>query len=185
VKLISALISEYGLIRFFTLTLDPKMVKGDAWAYIHEPWAKLRHRIKRRFPGWRYVAILERHKDRNVPHIHGFTDIWQSQKEWSKHWQESQGGQIVWIEQVKSANASEYVSKQLNVAKYVGKGQVMPSYEIDKIYRTLWRSKNTKAKFELTKEKGWSIVKERVFNEQGKLSDFYAMKGVWSNDKEK
>ena len=185
IRLISALIDEYRLIRFFTLTLDPAMIHGDPWVYIHQPWSKLRKRLNRRFPGWRFVAVLERHKDRDVPHIHGFTDIWMSQKDWSSQWSASCGGSIVWVEAVKSRDASEYVSKQLNVAKYVGKDQIKAAYKADKQYRTLWRSKNTRAEFELTSCENWVMIKEQVFGEDGKLTDFFAKKGVWGNGKEK
>lgn len=176
VRLITALIEEYGLLRFFTLTLDPELIEGNPWVYIHNPWSKLRKRLNRRFPGWKFVAVLERHKNRDVPHIHGFTDIWMAQSEWSKQWHESCGGKVVWIERVKdNVTMGDYVSKQLEVAKYVGKDCIKATYEVEedgekKKVRTLWRSKDTKAKFELTSEPGWCIIKEPVYNEEGLTS---------------
>lgn len=139
----------------------------------------------------RFVAVLERHKNRNVPHIHGFTNIWLAQLDWSRHWEDSKGGKIVWIERVKDGDASAYVSKQLEVAKYVGKDQLMGSYEVEvspgrkKRVRTLWRSENTKAKFELTKEEGWDIIKAGIYQEDGSLTDFAAKRGVWADGKKK
>lgn len=180
VRLLSALIAEYGLIRFFTLTLDPGFIEGDPWVYVHHPWSKMRKRLKRVKPGFRFVAVLERHKHRNVPHIHGFTDLWLEQQQWSQHWQQSRGGKVVWVEQVKSSDASVYVSKELQVARYVGKECLVPSYHVSKRYRTLWRSKDTKAEYELTREPGWCIIKQRMYGEDGEPSDFAAKRGVWS-----
>lgn len=184
VRLISALIEEYGLIRFFTLTLDPDMIDGDPWTYIHHPWSKFRKRISRRFPGWRFVAVLERHKHRDVPHIHGFTDIWMHQRDWSTQWHDSCGGSVVWVEKVDTAAASSYVSKQLEVAKYVGKDQIRAAYKVDKQYHALWRSQDTKARFELTTMNEWCIVKEGVYLENGEMREFFAMKGEKSDAKD-
>lgn len=177
-KLISALIEEYRLIRFFTLTLDPEFIEGDSWKYIHLPWSKMRKRLKRKSSGFRFVAILERHKERGTPHIHGFTDLWMRQKEWSRHWNESRGGRVVWVEQVKSAKASEYVSKELEVAKYVGKDSLQVPH-CRKGIRTLWRSSGLKARFELTTPSEWCILKYAIYNEDGGLTDYGAKKGVW------
>ena len=189
VRLITALISEYSLIRFFTLTLDPSYLNNgcvNAWSYIHTPWSKLRKRLNRRFSNFKFVAVLEKHKDRNVPHIHGFTNVWLDVKEWSTLWNECEGGRIVWIEQVKKGQeVSQYVNKQIEVARYVSKDTIVPAYKIDKQYRTLWRSTNTKAKFELTKREGWSIIKEDVYNSKGEVSNYHAKEGIWSDGKTK
>lgn len=189
VRLITALIQEYSLIRFFTLTLAPKYLNDtslNAWGYIHIPWSKLRKRLNRRFSNFKFVAILERHKDRDVPHIHGFTNVWLDIKEWSRIWDECRGGRIVWIEQVKQGQeVSQYVNKQIEVARYVSKDTIMPAYELDKRYRTLWRSRDTKAKFELTTSDKWSIIKEDVYNSKGEISNYHAKKGIWSDGKKK
>lgn len=183
VRLITALIEEYKLIRFFTLTLDPEFVEGDPWEYIHHPWVKMRHRLKRISPSFKFVAILERHKNRNVPHIHGFTDLWLKQSEWSRHWEESRGGKVVWIEKVKDKAASSYVTKTLEVAKYVGKDNLVIKYGEKKRCRTLWRTRKLRAKFELTKSKEWSIIKECVYKENGQFTDWHMKKGVWEYGK--
>lgn len=172
IRLLSALVEHYDLRRFFTLTLDPKFIHGDPWTYVHHPWSKMRKRLNRRYPGWRFVAVLERHAKRDVPHIHGFTDVWLAKHEWTRHWQEVHGGTITWVEQVDTPEASEYVSKQLKVANYVGKDCVLPAYKLDKQYRTLWRSKGLKADFELTKEPGWCILDDRVYDESGGLTPY-------------
>lgn len=187
IRLISDLVVKYDLKRFFTLTIDPRHLSVDqsAWLYIHKPWSKLRKRINRRFPGWKYIAVLEGHKSRDVPHIHGFTDVWMLQKEWSQMWSDCKGGKIVWVEKVKDEKLSNYVSKTLEVAKYVGKENLEKGYKENKGFRTLWRSKNTRADFELQKEKRYSILRMDVYNEDGTLTDFFAKKGVWSNGKKK
>ena len=182
VMLITALIKEYGLIRFFTLTLDPDMIPSsiNAWDYIQHPWSKLRKRIKRLYPEFRFVAILEKHKTNNRPHIHGFTNSWISQLDWSIMWNGCKGGKIVWVEKVKDGDVSSYVSKELEVAKYVGKENLVSAYKEKKGHRTLWRSEKLKAKFELTSSPEWSIIKQDVYTEQGELTDFYEKKGkIW------
>lgn len=185
VKLITALIEEYNLKKFFTLTLAPEYIKGTSWTYISYPWSKLRKRLNRRFSNFKFIAILERHKYRDVPHIHGFTNIWLDGREWSQMWDECEGGKVVWIEKIKeNQKTSQYVNKQIEVAKYVSKDTIMPSYEIcDVKYRTMWRSTNTKAKFELTTCKKWSIIKEDVYNDNGTLRSYYAKEGIWSDVK--
>jgi len=185
VRLISALIEEYSLIRFFTLTLDREIIPEniDPWEYITHPWSKFRKRMNRRFNDFKFVAILEAHKNNDYPHIHGFTNVWMNQRDWANMWKESEGGEIVWIEKVKDENASSYVSKTLEVAKYVGKENLIKACKKRKGQRTLWRSKNTKAKYELQKSEEWSIVKDKVYNEDGKLTDYHAKKGVWSGRK--
>lgn len=172
VALLADLIQEYNLIRFFTLTLDPQHVTGDPWEYISIPWQKFRHRMKRRYPGWKYVAVLERHKDRDFPHIHGFTDVWMKKEDWTSMWDSCGGGKITWVEKVDSPDLSEYVSKQLDVAKYVGKDQLVGSYHAGKKVRTLWRSTHTKSKKELTSETGWRILQENVYDADGQLTQY-------------
>lgn len=185
VRLITALISEHDLTKFFTLTLDPSMIKGDPWKYIAHPWSKFRKRMARLHGKWKFVAVLERHKNRDVPHIHGFTDVWMHQRLWSSHWHGSCGGSIVWVEKVESPELSSYVSKQIEVARYVGKEQLAGGYKHRSDIRTLWRSKGLKAKFELTEGSGWCILKENIYKEDGSYTDWADKKGVWKYGKEK
>lgn len=183
VRLITALIEEYSLKKFFTLTLDPQMVSGDPWVYIHHPWAKFRKRMNRRHSDFKFVAVLEGHKTRNVPHIHGFTNVWMHQRAWSTMWHDSCGGSVVWVEKVSDPKLSEYVSKQIEVARYVGKAQLGDGYKHRSGSRTLWRSTKLKAKFELTSLSEWCIVKENIYKEDGSLTDWASKKGVWNGSK--
>lgn len=172
VRLCQSAVTEAGCTRFFTLTLDPAMVTGDPWEYIAYPWSKLRKRIAKRRPGWQYLAVLERHKDRDWPHVHGFTDIWLDKRDWTDQWAASGGGRITWIEAVDTVNVGEYVSKQLDVAKYLGKQQLTGTYHAGKQVRTLWRSKGMRFEWELTKEPGWCILKEPMFDGEGRLTEY-------------
>lgn len=186
VRLISALIDEFELYRFFTLTLNRDIIPSgdDPWDYIHKPWSKFRKRMNRRFDNFKFVSILESHKNEKFPHIHGFTNVWMAQKDWSQIWNACGGGEIVWINRVDDKEISNYVSKELQVAKYVGKENLIDGYKQRKNHRTLWRSKNTKAKFELTQSKDWDIIKQEVYNEDGQMTDYYAQKGVWAYGKD-
>lgn len=96
-------------------------------------------------------------------------------------WDKCEGGKVVWIERVREdGKTSEYVTKQIQVAKYVSKATIKASYVVDKRYRTLWRSQDTKAKFELTKDDEWCIIKEDVYRPNGTMSNYHAKKGVWN-----
>lgn len=185
VRLITALIEEYGLSRFFTLTLDPKTDNGNPWTEVRHSWAMFRKRMHRRFDGFRFVAVLESHKHRDCPHIHGFTNVWMHQRDWSTMWHAVCGGPIVWVEQVKSPELSQYVSKSIEVARYVGKEQLKAGYRHRANAHTLWRSTNTRARFELTKSIGWCIVKEEVYQDDGRFTDYWSMKGVWHHGQDK
>lgn len=179
-RLITALIEEYDLSRFFTLTLDPKTVIGDPWTEVRHSWSMFRKRMRRRFASFKFVAVLESHRDRDCPHIHGFTNVWMDQRDWSSMWHACCGGAVVWVEQVKSKELSRYVSKSIEVARYVGKEQLKGGYKHRAKAHTLWRSTHTKARYELTKAPGWCIVKENVYEESGQLTSYWAKRGVWN-----
>lgn len=174
IKLIQALVEEHGLDKFFTLTLargggDPG--GGDPpWDYIHVVWSRFRKRMRRRDADFKFVSVLESHKDTRYPHIHGFTNIWMPQKEWSEKWESCGGGPVVWVERVRDGNVADYAGKELAVAKYVGKEQIAGAVARTKGKRTLWRSKRLKAKFELTKSEDWVIIKEDVYDSSGRLN---------------
>jgi hypothetical protein len=138
----------------------------------------------RLFDNFLFVAVLESHKDEKWPHLHGFTNTFMRQAVWSNIWESCGGGRVVWIEKVSNSKLSEYVSKQINVAKYVGKQQLVDGYRERRKNRTLWRSNGLKAKYELTTLDEWTILKEPVYKESGELSDYYAKRGVWSNGKD-
>ncbi len=80
---------------------------------------------------------------------------------------------MVWVEKVKAEGLSQYVAKQLEVAKYIGKDELHSAQESKGTHRTLWRTEHMKAAFELTKSEDWSIVKEVVYDEVGNLTERY------------
>lgn len=175
VALLSDLIETHTLDKFFTLTLDRGNIGPniEPWEYIHHPWSKMRKRMNRRHEDFLFVAILEEHKDSRYPHIHGFTNIWMKQAEWSDMWEGCRGGKIVDVRKVDTVSVGEYVSKQLEVAKYVGKENLRRAYLQRHGKRTLWRSKGLKGKKELQKSKEWSILKEGVYREDGTMREFW------------
>jgi len=183
VRLISSLIEEHDLTRFFTLTLDRGFIpiKMNPWDYVHGPWSKLRKRLGRRFTNFKFVAVLEHHKNKDYPHIHGFTNVWVRQMLWSTLWNECKGGRVVWVERVKTPELSSYVSKSLEVVKYVGKENLVSGYKEKGKHRTLWRSQKLKVKKDLTQDSKWVIVREKVFNDEGRMTDYFAEKGVWAD----
>jgi hypothetical protein len=185
VRLITALIGEQDLNKFFTLTLDPGMIDTacDPWDYIHDVWSRFRKRMNRRYDNFVFVAVLESHKNSKLPHIHGFTNVWMKQAEWSDIWLECGGGKMTWVSQVDKEEIADYVSKELEVAKYVGKENLLEGYKQRGSHRSLWRSKKLKAKFELTSSEKYVMIKEIVFDEQGQMTDFFAKKGIWSDGK--
>lgn len=175
VSLLTDLIETHALERFFTLTLDRGIIgpSVDPWEYIHHPWSKMRKRMNRRHDNFLFVAILEEHKDTRYPHIHGFTNVWMKQREWSNMWEACNGGKIVDIRRIKNVSVGEYVSKQLEVAKYVGKDNLRGAYSKRNGKRTFWRSKGMKGEKELDKSTEWSIIKEGVYLEDGTMRKFF------------
>lgn len=167
VATICNVLPKYGLTKFFTLTLDRSMPVWQAWDDISYLWAKMRRRLYREAKKagieLKFVAVLEQHKD-GYPHIHGFTNLWLHKSLWSMHWYEVGGGKNgSRIEGVKDlTNCGEYVTKELNVAKYVGKDNVVGALQhVKKGKRTFWRSKGLKTDYELKPkvESEWKLVK--------------------------
>lgn len=125
---------------------------------------------------FKFVSILESHKNKKYPHIHGFTNIWMSQKKWSSMWNDCGGGHRVWIEKVKENGISEYVNKQIEVAKYVSKENLTAGYKNRNNHRTFWRSKNLKADFELDpgdRNSKYILVKDEVYRDDGSMNPFF------------
>lgn len=167
VQIISCSIMEHKLNKFFTLTLDRKKVdQNSAWDEIPYIWNKARTVLKRKYPTFRFISVLEAHKDTRYPHIHGFTNIWIKQREWSNHWSSCGGGPVVWIEQV-TGNVEEYVNKQIDVANYVGKANILDAKCMLKARaRSFWRSQKMKCSFELDKTPSeWVLLKQKIFSE--------------------
>ncbi len=164
------LVREYQLNKFFTLTVrQDKCTLEEAWLQVSDTWNKFLTVMRRKYDGLLYVAVLEEHVS-GYPHVHGFTNIWIPQEEWSKRWSACGGGSVVWVERVKN-DISEYVSKQWNIAHYVGKQAICgPKRRL--VRRTIWRSVGMKTVAEVTKrsEDLWRLLKGHIFDD-GRLRD--------------
>ena len=159
VRLQSDLIIEYDLKRFFTLTMKRNMSAKEAWEQIPLVWAKARRILVRENPGLLFSANLEAHKD-GYPHIHGFTNIWLPTHVWSKVFEKCGGGKIAWLEKVDMKNGAipEYVCKQLGVARYIGKSQVITARQmLKRRARSFWRSKGMETEYE-KREKSQDMI---------------------------
>lgn len=165
-RLIADLMDEYGLDKFFTLTMTREMTLEDAWKSIAKVWHKFLTMTRRVYPGFVYVAVLESHKD-GFPHIHGFTQTWVKQEWYADIFAACGGGNVAWVEKV-SGDAAAYVSKQLG--RYVGKQNLCEAKRImGKRKRTIWRSKGLKTKRERQgKSDNWILVKANCFDIDGK-----------------
>jgi hypothetical protein len=174
IALLCNLVIEYDLRRFFTLTLDRNLTLEEAWRRIPFTWSKMRKRLariaKKRSGVFLFVAVLESHKD-SYPHIHGFTNLWLEQSIWSNLWEECGGGKVTHVEYVRdTAYVGEYLTKQIEVGRYVGKENLANALQhLSKHSRTIWRSLNMKTLFEEEKanrEKSkWHL--SRSYNKDG------------------
>lgn len=153
IRLVSDLIPEYSLNRFFTLTMNREVPCEVSWKIIPYVWDKTRRILTRKYPGMIFLAILEAHKD-GYPHIHGFTNTYIPQKVWSHTFQACGGGSIAYVTRVKvkDGDISAYVSKELDIARYIGKEQVITARDmLEPGARTFWRSQNMKSEYEKLK----------------------------------
>lgn len=165
ITLISDLIKEYNLDKFFTLTVDRTKFDSlfESWGIIAGIWNKTRTSIVRDYPGFLYVAVLEAHRQEPWPHLHGFTNSYLHQREWSSRWSANGGGSIVWVERVDTANIADYVSKELEVARYVGKDNLCEArLLVGHRRRTLWRSRiKTERERQDDVQSEWKLIKEK------------------------
>ena len=108
---------DYKLFRFVTITLPAELRSEDFTTqnkYIKDSWSKLRKRLARKYKGFRYIWILERHKD-GTPHMHILVSHYIPQRTLSDICAEVGLGKIVDIRRVKDNKIASYI------AKYVAK----------------------------------------------------------------
>ena len=180
---IDSLVRENGLYVFFTLTLDGKdwADSQEAWDKIAGIWAKFRAKIRdarlpkvgkkkaaKMFPSFKYVAILEKHKKNDRPHIHGFANCYMPYEWVSKAWNECGGGVMVSLEHV-TGNITDYVTKQLDVTKYVGKDNINIAGYVKKGKRVMWRSRGLKLS-QPEPDHNYGILLLPVFREDGTMA---------------
>ena len=196
VHLISDLMQEYGLDKFFTLTMTREMPVDDTWIVIADVWHKFLTMTRRTFPKypveppkarkerilWKldkktwhkehpmwFVAVLESHED-GYPHVHGFTNLWIPQEWYSEKFAACGGGKIAWVERVKctsSGEAADYVCKKLG--RYVGKQNLIDGkIKRGKGKRTIWRSAGMKTAKEMAGSSGkWEVMQGNFFDNDG------------------
>lgn len=175
IKEITELVEDNDLNRFLTLTLNPAnfpTVK-DAWGQIPKIWDKMAKRMRRAFPGIKYVMILEKHKRNDRPHIHGFVNRYIPVQWLWKNWSEVGGGEGGYIENV-SSSVTAYVTKQLHVAKYVGKDNLNVGNWVRPRQRVIWKSRGLVKRDHPNTHTFKFVSGYRLFDEQGKktLTDF-------------
>ena len=175
-KLLSCLIPEYSLKRFFTLTMNREYPCKASWEQIPYVWHKARTILQRKYSGFLFASILEAHKD-GYPHIHGFTNTYILTKDWSHTFKSCGGGKIAHVRyiDVKDGDISQYVNKELDIARYVGKEQIITARQMLKPRaRSFWRSQGMKAEFERIKKNVTSdmvLVWEDIYKETEKGFD--------------
>jgi len=174
VRILQELVDEYSLTRFFTLTIRTGQfcTPWAAWCAISHMWSKMRKRLKRIYPDLKFVAVLEAHKTSGYPHIHGFCNQYIPRDIWVHHWVQCGGGYIVDVRAVKDEKtAAEYLSKGIQVSRYVGKQQLEQVPYIAKGQRTLWRSKGLKSERECAMidrdSSEWELHEERIYDGAG------------------
>ena len=171
VRLVSDLIREHTLSRFFTLTTTRDKPVKAAWADFPHVWHKVLTILKRKYPTLKHATILEAHKD-GFPHAHMFANMYLDKFMLSRHMSNCGGGGYTYAEkiEVQDGEIGEYVSKQLNIARYVGKEQVVTARHMLKPRaRSFYRSKGMKTKYELERasrsKSDWVMVPERMWSE--------------------
>jgi hypothetical protein len=111
----------YGLFRFVTLTLDPKIMPHDKWGeemssvkYIKACWARLRAAMRKRFgEAPKYISVMEFQKETQQPHLHVIIDRYIEQAWLKRAWTQAGGGEHVDIRGVSMRAVSHYLTKYL------------------------------------------------------------------------
>jgi len=174
VRILSDLIQQYSLNRFFTITMGRDTDVHESWDRFPGIWDNVRRMLVRSFPGLRFASVMEAHKD-GYPHMHGFLNRYVEQHWFSKTVSNCGGGDYVWIEAIEfKMGIEEYVNKQLDVARYVGKEQVITARQMLKPRaRSFFRSENMKTEHEKEKagESDFILVKEHIYKQTEKGFD--------------
>lgn len=160
--------------KFFTLTFRPGETDKKSWDNWWKPWNNFRKIIKRKYGYFSYMAILEKHKDNNRVHIHGITNLWMHQREWSTRWEAVGGGPVVDIRMVTDDNFAEYFSKDCGIAGYFGKDNMTQAY-LKARRRSIFASRDITAWEKDAKAKAaktpWALCKEVIYRDGVKLLD--------------
>lgn len=184
VRIFDCMVSEHGMNRFFTLTVDPKKFDSgkQAWLKISYLWKKFVQRLLREHEEIKYVAVLEAHKS-GYPHVHGLFNQYVDLRWIRRNWQEVGGGFQCDIELVIEGAIEEYLSKNESMAKYLGKQVTDISEYLSKGQKAFWRSRGLRASFESKPIEGdWELVKGSIYDGYGNLLDIAAKGGIFNSD---
>lgn len=112
---IAEIATEKKLLRFVTLTLDPKKIPEETRSdqYLRETWRKMRVLLARHFgSSIHFVSVLEFHKS-GIAHLHALVGVYIPQDWLSSAWQSVGGGKIVDIRYVDVHRIAGYLTRYL------------------------------------------------------------------------
>lgn len=112
---IAEIASQRKLLRFVTLTLDPKRIPPNTASdrYLRETWREMRVLLARRFhQSIDFIAVLEFQKS-GIAHLHVLVGVFIPQQWLSESWQAVGGGRIVDIRYVDVHRIAGYLTAYL------------------------------------------------------------------------
>lgn len=125
---IAEIASKLKLLRFVTLTLDPKKIRQGVRSetYIRETWRKMRVLLARRFGSTiSFIGVLEFQKS-GLAHLHLLVGVYIPQDWLSSAWQSVGGGKIVDIRYVDVHRISGYLIRYLTGDKIAHTLSLLP-----------------------------------------------------------
>jgi hypothetical protein len=125
---IAEIASERKLLRFVTLTLDPKRIPEGTRSdrYLRDTWRKMRVLLARRFGGSiDFVGVLEFQKS-GLAHLHVLIGVYIPQGWLSEAWQSVGGGRIVDIRYVDVHRVAGYLTSYLTGEKVLHTVSLLP-----------------------------------------------------------
>lgn len=126
---IAQIATEKKLLKFVTLTLDPKKIPESVRSdrYLRETWRKMRVLLARRFGrSIDFIGVLEFQKS-GLAHLHVLVAVYIPQDWLSSAWQSVGGGQIVDIRYVDVQRIAGYLTRYLTGDKVVHTLSLIPS----------------------------------------------------------
>lgn len=104
-----------GMNRLVTLTLDPKKLGADPYAYLSQLWRKFRVYLTREYGSVSFLWVMELQRN-GRPHLHILVNKYLHQAWLSKTWDALGGGRIVDVRYVDIHRVRGYLAKYLNKA---------------------------------------------------------------------
>lgn len=149
---------RHHLTRFFTFTLDPKLVEGsglEPHAYVQRCFQRLRARWAKRYGrrGVQYLKVVE-HQENGMPHLHLLASRYIPQTLLKSWWEDAGGGWMVWAKHVDEHQGAAYLVKYLSKELYHGPGfpHRVQRYSTSQGIRL----------FLVKKPKGWVFVRSSI-----------------------